>query len=291
MRSFRSTAQCGSTAPSTTIAFGGDGNPHHSRRGQRRRPRPLAMADALITGRLNGDIVALDGRITTRDGAVVTGSVKSRQEPDVAPGTVQGDVKKLNIKNLWAGFVILFLIYLWIAVTLAKLRAARAPVRAAVPSCGRRHHNRKDGGSGHRSDGERSSASWGRSSRCWCWSRSSASRSGSGCSRPSQRAGAARLRRELAHPGSLHGEEREHRRRGSAPSSPAFGILRAVALIPGIGTIAWFLVCVYGLNARPGRLAQAGMSRRGSPPPEPPPAAPPVCAVRRGPADVDAGKG
>ena len=40
-----------------------------------------------------------------------------------------------------------------------------------------------------------------------------------------------------------------------------FGILRVAALIPGIGFIVWFLVCIYGLGA----LAQAAW-RAGRPP-------------------------
>ena len=98
----------------------------------------VVHGDVLITGRLDGDIVALDGRITTRDGAHVTGNVKSRKAPDVAPGTVSGDVKKLNVKNLFAGFLLVFLIYLWIAVTLS-VALLGLPVRAVVPPGGRRH--------------------------------------------------------------------------------------------------------------------------------------------------------
>ena len=43
-----------------------------------------------------------------------------------------------------------------------------------------------------------------------------------------------------------------------------FGILRAVALIPGIGFIVWLLVCIYGLGA----LAQAAWRGRTSSAPE-----------------------
>ena len=58
-----------------------------------------------------------------------------------------------------------------------------------------------------------------------------------------------------------------------------FGILRAAALIPGLGFIVWFLVCIYGLGA----LAQAAWrAGRGTsaplpvaPPDEEPPVAPP----------------
>ena len=48
-----------------------------------------------------------------------------------------------------------------------------------------------------------------------------------------------------------------------------FGILRAAALIPGIGFIVWWLACIYGLGA----LSRAAW-RAGRRAPEPPPAAP-----------------
>ncbi len=40
-----------------------------------------------------------------------------------------------------------------------------------------------------------------------------------------------------------------------------FGILRAVALIPGIGVLAWVLVCIYGLGALTQAAWQAGRAR------------------------------
>ncbi len=65
-----------------------------------------------------------------------------------------------------------------------------------------------------------------------------------------------------------------------------FGILRAVALLPGIGVIAWFLVCIYGLGAltqaawRAGRVAPASPSPAApKPSPEPPPERPPAPAT------------
>jgi hypothetical protein len=57
-----------------------------------------------------------------------------------------------------------------------------------------------------------------------------------------------------------------------------FGILRAVALIPGLGVIAWLLVCIYGLGAltqaawRAGRTAPSARVVDESP--APPPTAP-----------------
>ncbi len=77
----------------------------------------VVSGDVLITGRVDGDVVALRGRVTMREGARVNGDVKSRRAPSVAPGTVRGDVKTLNVGNLFAGFLFVFLIYLWIAVT------------------------------------------------------------------------------------------------------------------------------------------------------------------------------
>jgi hypothetical protein len=60
-----------------------------------------------------------------------------------------------------------------------------------------------------------------------------------------------------------------------------FGILRAAALIPAIGAIVWVLVCIYGLGAltqaawRAGRGSPAEPAPEPSPEPEPPvPAAP-----------------
>jgi cytoskeletal protein CcmA (bactofilin family) len=79
----------------------------------------VVSGDVLITGRVNGSVVALRGRVTTRDGAQVNGDVRSRREPSIAPGTVRGDVKTLNVGNLFAGFLLAFLIYLWIAVTVS----------------------------------------------------------------------------------------------------------------------------------------------------------------------------
>ena len=79
----------------------------------------VVSGDVLITGRVNGDVVALRDRVTTRDGARVNGDVRSRRAPNVAPGTVRGNVKTLNVGNLFAGFLLAFLIYLWIAVTVS----------------------------------------------------------------------------------------------------------------------------------------------------------------------------
>ena len=51
-----------------------------------------------------------------------------------------------------------------------------------------------------------------------------------------------------------------------------FGILRAAALIPGIGFIVWFLVCIYGLGALLQAAWRAGRGRGPAVPPSAPPA-------------------
>ena len=79
----------------------------------------VVTGNVLITGRVGGDIIALDGRITTRAGAQVDGDVTSRKEPNVAPGTVRGEVNQLNFGSVFAGFLVVFLMFLWIAVTVS----------------------------------------------------------------------------------------------------------------------------------------------------------------------------
>jgi cytoskeletal protein CcmA (bactofilin family) len=68
---------------------------------------------------VRGDIAVIDGRVITQDGAEVSGDVKSRKEPRVAPNTVTGDVEKINLTNAINGIVIAFLIFLWIATTIS----------------------------------------------------------------------------------------------------------------------------------------------------------------------------
>jgi hypothetical protein len=57
--------------------------------------------------------------VTVRSGARVNGDVESRQQPNVAAGTVTGDVRKLNLRNIFTSYLIVFLIGLWIAVTVS----------------------------------------------------------------------------------------------------------------------------------------------------------------------------
>ena len=75
--------------------------------------------DATVTGRVGGDVISVSGRVIVQSGARVGGDVVSRREPRVASGTVRGDVKHLNLSSVFGGFLIAFLIFLWIAVTVS----------------------------------------------------------------------------------------------------------------------------------------------------------------------------
>jgi cytoskeletal protein CcmA (bactofilin family) len=210
----------------------------------------VVHGDVVITGRVGDDVVALDGRITTRAGAHVNGDVKSRQQPDVAPGTVTGDVKKLNIQNLFSGILIVFLIYLWVAVTLSAallgfLFVVLFPRAAdATAAAGRRFWP---------------TVGWGALI---------------GIVGPILGLlvlitivgipfglGMLSALNVLAPLGYVASSLILGRLMVKGTSTGArigaffagFGILRAVALLPGIGVIAWLLVCMYGLGA----LAQA----------------------------------
>lgn len=236
----------------------------------------VGHGDIVVTGNVGDDIVALDGRITVRDGAHVTGDVKSRQEPDVAPGTVTGSVKKLNVSNLFGGILIVFLIYLWIAVTLSValfgfLFVLLFPRAAdATAAAGRRFWP---------------TVGWGALI---------------GIVGPIIGVvvlvtivgipfglGTLSALNVLAPLGYVASSLILGRLMVKGTSTGArigaffagFGILRAVALIPAVGTIAWVLVCIYGLGA----LSQAAW-RAGRQPPQPlspeavptPPSAPPA---------------
>ena len=228
----------------------------------------VVHGDVLITGRVDDDVVALDGRVTTRDGARVDGDVKSREQPDVAADTVTGSVKKLNVGNLLGGILIVFLIYLWIAVTLGVAllgflfvllfpRAADATVAA-----GRRFWP---------------TVGWGALI---------------GIVGPILAVlvmvtivgipfglGMLSALNVLAPLGYVASSLILGRLMVKGTSTggrigaffAGFGILRAVALIPGIGVLAWVLVSIYGIGALTQAAWRAGRGRDTEPPPTMPP--------------------
>jgi hypothetical protein len=76
--------------------------------------------NARISGRVGEDVVVLRGRAILEDGAVVKGDVQSSDEPRVASGaSVSGDVKTIDVTGMFTalGFTLLGLI--WLAVTIS----------------------------------------------------------------------------------------------------------------------------------------------------------------------------
>jgi cytoskeletal protein CcmA (bactofilin family)/nitrate reductase NapE component len=223
--------------------------------------------DVLITGRVGSDVVALDGRITVRDGARVSGDVRSREQPNVAPGTVRGEVKKLNIGNLFRGFVIAFLIVLWIAVTvsvgiLGLVFVLLFPRAAdATEAAGRRFGPTLGWGALVGVVGPIVGVlvlvtvvgiPFGLGIL-----------SALNVLAPLGYVATSLVLGRLMVKGASTGER-------IGAFFAGFGILRAVALIPGLGFIVWFLACIYGLGA----LTRAAWRAGREPSAEGPPAAP-----------------
>jgi len=228
----------------------------------------VAHGDVLVTGRVGDDVTAADGRVTVRSGARVLGDVVSRQQADVAAGTVQGDVKKLNLRNLFTSFLIVFLIGLWIAVTVSVAilglvflllfpRAADATVDA-----GRRFWP---------------SVGWGAIVgiagpilavlvlfTVVGLPLGLGMLSGLNVLAPLGYVAASLVFGRLMVKGTSTGAR-------IGAFFAGFGILRGVALIPGIGFIVWFLVSIYGIGALTIAAWRAGHPGETSAPPSEPP--------------------
>lgn len=231
--------------------------------------------DVTVSGRVTGDVISVAGRVIVPDGARVGGDVVSRREPRIS-GTVNGDVRRLNLESLANGFLIAFLVFLWIAVTVSVAilgllwvllfpRAADATASAARrfwPSLG-----------------------WGALI---------------GIIGPIL--GVAVLATIIGIPlgllilaaltvltplGYVAASLALGRTMVKGTSTGArigaffagFGILRAAALIPGIGFLVWFFACLYGLGALTIAAWRASRApapeaptedRAGSPPPPTP---------------------
>ncbi len=76
--------------------------------------------NAIISGRVNGDVVAWSGRAIIRDGATVTGDVRSTKSPTVERGAeVGGDVKTIDWAGTWSFLGVRVLGLFWLAVTVS----------------------------------------------------------------------------------------------------------------------------------------------------------------------------
>jgi cytoskeletal protein CcmA (bactofilin family) len=227
----------------------------------------VVRGDILITGRVGGDVVALTGRVTTRDGAQVNGDVKSRREPDVAAGTVRGSVKQLNVGNLFSGILVAFLIFLWISVTVSiavfgLLFVLLFPRAAdATAAAGRKFWPTLGWGALIGIVGPILGVlvlvtlvgiPFGLGIL-----------SGLNVLAPLGYVASSLILGRLMVKGTSSGAR-------IGAFFAGFGILRAAALIPALGFIAWFLICIYGLGA----LTQAAW-RAGHRAPDAPPSAPP----------------
>ena len=82
----------------------------------------VVKGDAVITGKVDGDVVVLRGRAVIRDGATVTGDVSSTETPLVERGArVRGEVNDINLGSILRSIGIGLLLFWWVAVTASTL--------------------------------------------------------------------------------------------------------------------------------------------------------------------------
>jgi hypothetical protein len=206
----------------------------------------VVHGNAVISGHVRGDVVALLGRVTVTRTGSVGGDVVSRRDPHIAPGTVDGEVRGVDLRGIFTGVIIGFLAYLWLAVTLSTAILGLAFVgllpRAADTAA---------------AAGKRVGASFGWGLLIGVAGPLTAvlvlatvlglplgftMLSGLNVLAPLGYVAAALVF------GRLFVKGRSNRARIGAFFA-GFGILRLIALIPGLGLIVWFVVCIYGIGA------------------------------------------
>src|SRR5215218_9728017 len=79
----------------------------------------VAHGNAVVSGHVGGDVVALTGRVTVTRTGSVGGDVVSRRDPRIAAGTVDGEVRNVDLRGIFTGIIVGFLAYLWLAVTIS----------------------------------------------------------------------------------------------------------------------------------------------------------------------------
>jgi hypothetical protein len=206
----------------------------------------VAHGNAVVSGHVGGDVVALTGRVTVTRTGSVGGDVVSRRDPNIASGTVEGEVRNVDLRGIFTGVIIGFLAYLWLAVTISTALLGLAFVallpRAAdtVAAAGRRVG---------------ASFGWGLVvgvvgplvgilvvATILGLPLGLAMLSGLNVLAPLGYVTASLVI------GRIWVKRRTSRARIGAFFA-GFGILRLVALIPGVGLVVWFVVCIYGIGA------------------------------------------
>jgi cytoskeletal protein CcmA (bactofilin family) len=232
----------------------------------------VAHGDAHISGRVGGDVVALSGRVIVTGEGSVGGDVVSRLTPRVARGTVEGTVKRVDLEGIFTGIIIGFLAYLWLATTisiavLGLLFVGLFPRAADTAAAA----------------GKRVAASFGWGALVGIVGPFVAVLilasiigiplglgllSGLNILAPIGYVTAALVIGRRFVKGTTTGA-----RLGAFFAG--FGILRLLALIPGVGLLVWFVVCVYGLGAVSMAAWYGGRRPPGDELP-PPPVEPPI---------------
>jgi cytoskeletal protein CcmA (bactofilin family) len=235
----------------------------------------VVHGNARITGRVRGDVVALTGRVVVTADGRVGGDVVSRRDPKIAHGTVAGEVRRVDLRAIFTGIIIGSLAYLWIAVTISMAILGLAFVgllpRAADTAA---------------AAGKRIAASFGWGALVGLVGPMAAALvlvTIVGIPLGLTMLSALNVLAPLGYvtTGYIIGR---HWVKGTSTGArlgaffAGFGILRLVALIPGIGFLVWIVVCVYGLGAVSMAAWYGGHRVRDEdePPPDaPPPAQPP----------------
>lgn len=228
----------------TDYVIVGDGDVRVS--GRVTRGVVVVHGDAVVSGRVGGDVVAITGRVTVTPTGSVGGDVVSRRDPKIARGTVEGDVRGLDLRGIFTGIIIGFLAYLWLAVSISMALLGLVfvwllPLAADTAAAA----------------GKRVAASFG-------W--------GALIGIVGPMVAVLVLATVLGLPlgftmlsglnvlaplgyvtaSLIIGRVWVH---GLTPRSrigaffAGFGILRLVALVPGLGLLVWFVACMYGIGA------------------------------------------
>jgi cytoskeletal protein CcmA (bactofilin family) len=240
----------------------------------------VVHGSARITGRVGGDVVALSGRVTVTSDGSVGGDVVSRRDPQIARGTVEGEVRRVDLRALFTGLIIGALVYLWLAVTISMALLGLVFVgllpRAAETAA---------------AAGKRVAASFGWGALIGIIGPMAAVLvlvSILGIPLGITMLSALNVLAPIGYVttsliiGRLFVKAPTNRARLGAFFA-GFGILRLLALIPGVGLLVWFVACVYGLGAASMAAWYGGHRMRDTleepavdvPPSDPPPSEPP----------------